>query len=437
MLDVDSASRRLALFEPFPARGLVTRIHAGEIVADGPDLSVGMQCRVTPRNPAFAPVRALVASISNDQVVMVPFGPVSNLKVGDRVEALRESSQFPVGDAFAGRAIDGLGRPIDGGAELVAEAEPVESLSTLDRIAPVETIPTGIRAIDGLLTIGCGQRMGIFAASGVGKTRLIGQILDHASCDRLVICQVGERGREVEELWRRLGEEGRRPKATLVAATSDETAPMRARAVDQALALAEHWRQRGEHVLLVVDSITRLAMALREIGLIAGEPPTARAYTPNVFRELPRIVESCGAARQGGAITAIFTVLCETDEADDPLVEIMKSLLDGHILLSRTLAQSGHFPAIDIPRSISRLFDKLADNDQCMAARKCRGWLSRIEESRILIESGMYKTGTDKELDAALASREGLDAYLRQGPRETTTFEVSRQALVALAARHG
>lgn len=437
LLDLGRTQDLVAHYEPYAVEGRVLRIHAGEIVADGPDLSVGMQCEVVPGDSGHDPVRALVAAVASDRVVLVPFGPVSALKVGDRVLALRDGARIPAGDAFAGRAIDGLGRPIDCGPAIPAGTSPSGQVRALDRIAPHEVLATGIRAIDSLLTIGRGQRIGIFAASGVGKTRLIGQVLEQASCDRMVICLVGERGREVEELWRHLGETGTRAKACLVAATSDESAPIRARAVDQALALAEYWRGQGEHVLLVVDSITRLAMALREIGLIAGEPPTARAYTPNVFRELPRIVEGCGAARAGGSITALFTVLCETDEADDPLVEIMKSLLDGHILLSRSLAQAGHFPAIDVPRSISRLFDRLADETQRGAARQCRAWLSRIEESRILVESGMYKPGGDKELDAALAARADLDAYLRQGPDEATAFETARLGVIALAGRHG
>ena len=437
MPDLAQARGSFANFEPFPVEGRVRRIHAGEIEADGPDLSVGAQCEILPAGRHEPTVRAQVAAISDDKVLLVPFSPVGALKVGDRVRAHAGGERYPVGEAFAGRAIDALGRPIDGHGRIAAVHEQASAIAALDRIAPRERLTTGLRAIDGLLTLGRGQRIGVFAASGVGKSRLIGQVLDFAACDRMVICLVGERGREVEELWRHLGERGARTKATLVAATSDESAPMRARAVDQALALAGYWRQRGEHVLLVVDSITRLAMALREIGLIAGEPPTARGYTPNVFRELPRIVEHCGAAREGGSITALFTVLCETDEADDPLVEIMKSLLDGHVLLSRSLAQAGHVPAIDVTRSISRLFDGLVDDAQREAARKCRAWLARYEESRILVESGMYKAGADAELDAAIGARRDLNAFLTQRSDETADFTATQSALVAMAGRHG
>lgn len=433
---VMAIGQRLARFEPFPLEGKVRRILSGELEADGPDASVGTHCLVHSATPGAAPVRAMVAAIREDRIVLVPFAPVSSLRVGDRVRALEGERPFPCGEAFAGRAINGLGEAIDGDPQPLGGAGQTEPLPVLDRISPERTFTTGLRAIDGLLTIGCGQRIGIFAASGVGKSRLIEQIVEQASCDRIVVCQVGERGREVEALWRSFGEAEMRERCCLVAATSDETAPMRARAVDQALALADYWRGRGEDVLLVVDSITRLAMALREIGLIAGEPPTARAYTPNVFRELPRIVERCGAARSGGSITAIFTVLCETDEADDPLVEVMKSLLDGHIVLSRELAQAGHFPAVDLLRSISRLFSRLAEPSQAEAAQHCRAMLARYDESRVLIESGMYKSGSDREIDKAIAARGRINAFLRQPSEESSPLAETHRALTALGVEH-
>lgn len=434
-LDLAGLGQRLAKFEPFPLEGRVRRILSGEIEADGPDVSVGMQCEVFPSS-GEGPVRALVAAVREDRIALVPFAPVSSLRVGDRVQALPAHQQFPCSDQFAGRAVNGLGEAIDGKASPAGDSGRFDLLPVLDRVTPTQPFVTGLRAIDGMLTVGCGQRLGVFAASGVGKSRLIEQIVEQAECERVVVCQVGERGREVEALWRRLEETGQRERCSLVAATSDEAAPMRARAVDQALALADYWRSRGEHVLLVVDSITRLAMALREIGLIAGEPPTARAYTPNVFRELPRIVERCGAARSGGSITAIFTVLCETDEADDPLVEVMKSLLDGHIVLSRNLAQAGHFPAVDVLRSISRLFENLAPAAQSQAAQRCRALLARYEESRILVESGMYKPGSDRELDQAIAARARINDFLRQRSDESFPLAETSRALQGLAVDH-
>lgn len=432
-----SYARGLAGFEPFPVVGRVCKVHAGEIEADGPDVTVGMQCDVSSTGERTESVRALVAAVSDSRVKLVPFASVTNVRIGDAVRAVDTFARFAVGDQFAGRAIDGLSRALDGRQDPPPSFETVTDVPPLDRISPNQILATGIRSIDGLLTLGRGQRIGIVAPSGVGKTQLVNQILAMAEYDRAVVCLVGERGREVEATWRQLRTGEAPEKATLVAATSEETAPMRVRAVDQALALAQYWRSRGESVLFVLDSVTRYAMALREIGLVAGEPPTARAYTPNVFRELPRIVEGCGASRKGGAITAIVTVLSESEESDDPLVEIMKSLLDGHIVLSRALAQAGHFPAIDIGRSVSRLFDALVDREQYGAASRVRSWLAKYDESRILVASGMYKSGTDRELDVAIAARGGIERFLRQGPSEGCSAKAAKRELSALVNSHG
>lgn len=439
----------LGRLELFPVQGRVRRVRSGEIEADGPDMPVGSHCfvggglvgaglvggaRAGEGARAAAPLRAQVVSVSEDAIVLSPFGAVDRLRVGDTVQAAPRQDGVMAGDHFAGRAINALGEPLDGGPPIRRERVSASGMPpVLDRVSPSQPLPTGIRAIDGLLTIGKGQRIGVFAASGVGKTSLIEQILRQASCERIVVCLVGERGREVEALWRDIGGSGGLARTTLVAATADESAPMRARSVELALGLAEHWRGQGEDVLLIVDSVTRLAMALREIGLTAGEPPTARAYTPNVFRELPVIVERCGALRQGGSITAIFTVLSETDEVDDPIVEVMKSLLDGHIVLSRRLAQAGHFPAVDVGRSISRLFERLVDEPHRNAAARCRAALATYEEARILIESGMFKAGGDPAIDGAIAMRANLQAYLRQPQDQVAQWRDVRSGLLAIA----
>lgn len=430
----------LERLELFPFRGRVRRIRSGEVEADGPDLPIGSHCLIG--GAKHARVRAQVVSVAADSVLLSPFGKVEALRIGDWVEACAAHQDDKVGDGFAGRAVNALGEPLDDGVEIRGEENAIHRAPpVLDRVSPSLPLPTGIRAIDGLLTLGRGQRVGIFAASGVGKTSLIEQLLRQARCDRVVICLVGERGREVEAFWAAMRGSEEAARMTLVAATADESAPMRARSVELALRLAEHWRDRGEDVLLVVDSITRLAMALREIGLLAGEPPTARAYTPNVFRELPVIVERCGAVRKGGAITAVFTVLSETDDVDDPIVEVMKSLLDGHIVLSRRLAQAGHFPAVDVGRSISRLFDRLVDEPHRAAAAQCRTALADYEEARILVESGMYKTGSDRAIDSAIAQRGRLQAFLRQSQHQAVGWDEMRAALVLIggggADNHG
>jgi flagellum-specific ATP synthase len=411
---------RIGGMVPFPVEGRICAIGAGYAEAQGPNLPIGTHCQLISAPTGAVVTEARIVSIDQGRTRLVPFGHPTALRIGDIVRAADRQVAATVGEGYAGRAVDALGRPIDGVGPIDRGAATAIVPSVMDRVAPTRPFPTGIRAIDGLLTLGFGVRIGIFSASGVGKTRLVGQILRQAQCDRIIACLVGERGREVEALWRQVRASSHHARTSLVAATSDENAVMRVQAVEQALAMAEFWRDRGEQVLLVLDSATRLAMALREIGLVAGEPPTVRAYTPNVFQELPRIVERCGAVRQGGSITAIFTVLSESDDVDDPIVEVMKSLLDGHIVLSRRLAQMAHFPAIDISRSISRVFDDLVDPRQRAAAAQCRAMIARHDEARVLIESGMYRAGGDRELDAAIAAQPGINAFLSQDERGET-----------------
>lgn len=293
---------------------------------------------------------------------------------------------------------------------------------------------TGIRAIDAMTPIGRGQRIGVFAASGVGKTSLIRQLIQQSTCDRVVVCLVGERGREVELIWSELAGSERVNSFACVAATSDQSAPMRARAVAQAAALGEYWRDQGEHVLLIVDSVTRYAMALREIGLAAGAPPAQRAYTPNVFAALPRLVERCGASKAGGALSAVFTVLAETDDVDDPITEAMKALLDGHIVLSRAIAEQGRFPAIDILRSASRQAERLSTPAHLAAARRITALLSAYEDARLMIESGVYKAGASAEIDAAIKERPRITEFLRQTQQDRTPLAETLHRLSNLGA---
>lgn len=428
---------RVQALELFPATGTIQRLSPGEIEANGPDAPIGAHCEIISSRNGAVLFRAQVASVASDTIKLVPFQSVARAHIGDRVRLLSDRGTSPVGDALTGRAIDALGRPIDGGEPLLLERRDIGMTDVLDRIAPTRPFATGIRAIDGLLTIGHGQRIGVFAASGVGKTRLIEQIVRQVDCQRIIICQIGERGREVEALWSEIKASDKLSDTSVVAATSDESAPMRMLCLEQALAMAEFWRDRKEDVLLVVDSVTRYAMALREIGLIAGEPPMLRAYTPNVLRELPRIVERCGAVRSGGSITGLFTVLSEGDDVDDPIVEVMKSLLDGHIILSRKLAEAGHFPAIDINRSISRLFERLVDDRHVAAARIVRARLARYEEARVLVESGMYKHGSDQAIDAAISARGPIAEFLRQSDRRGEPSTGTLERLLSLSGGAG
>ncbi|HEX9933328.1 MAG TPA: FliI/YscN family ATPase [Allosphingosinicella sp.] len=427
--------RRIDETEFARSYGYVRKVAAGLVEASGPAAPLGELCEIESPGGRRS-VLAEVAAVEEKRVVLIPLEEHGAIVPDARVRSRPMRDRVPVGDAFAGRAVDALGRPIDGRGAIAADAfVPLrgEVPKPMDRSNPSRVLATGLRAIDGLLTLGEGQRVGIFAASGVGKTSLMEQLAEQIESDRTILCLVGERGREVEAISRQLGKRPDAQRFTIVAATSDESAALRARAASYALCLADHWRARGEHVLLMVDSVTRLAMALREIGLAAGAPPTVRAYTPNVFAALPRLVERCGATRSAGAITAIITVLSETDDVDDPIVELMKSLLDGHIVLSRTLAEQGHFPAIDVARSVSRGAERLVSREQVEAMRGVVAMLTAYEESRVMIESGVYKSGTNAVVDRAIAARPAINAFLRQERCDKARIDQSVRTLQGLA----
>lgn len=420
----------IADIEPAPPFGHVAQLGAGLVRATGPLGRLGELYDIALGDDGAA--LAELVAIDDQGVTLIPLDHERAVAIGARVTPSARHRRLRAGAGFAGRAVDALGRPVDGGGAIedVATVDR-NAIGLLDRVSPDAMLETGIRAIDGLLTLGIGQRIGVFAASGVGKTSLIEQLARQVAADRCILCLVGERGREVSALWDVARASDAPERFTLVAATSDESPVMRARAVEQALALAEYWRDRGEHVVLMIDSVTRLAMALREIGLAAGAPPTVRAYTPNVFAALPRVVERCGAVRGGGAITAILTVLSETDEVDDPIVEVMKSLLDGHIVLSRGLADQGHFPAIDVVRSVSRQAGRLIADDHAARVRAANGLLASYDENRIMIESGVYRARSNARIDQAIAAREPLAGFLRQRSDEAVGFNAMLTALAA------
>jgi len=425
-----------------PSFGYVRKVAPGVVEASGPAMGLGDLCAIETDIEGRVQVLAEVSAADQNGITLVPLEPHAQIRLDARVVAQSSGNDIAVGDCFAGRAVDPFGRPIDGCGPVQAReySKPLGQVpKPMERANPGRIIHTGIRAIDGILPLARGQRIGIFAASGVGKTTLMEQLALQMECSRCVICLVGERGREVEAVWSNLAGRHDLQRFTLVAATSDESAALRARSVDFALSLAEHWRAKGEHVVLIVDSVTRLAMALREIGLAAGAPPTVRAYPPNVFSALPRIVERCGAIASGGSISAVMTVLSETDDVDDPIVELMKSLLDGHIILSRTLAEQGHFPAIDVPRSISRGAERLVSPDQARAMRETVALLGAYEETRVMIESGVYRSGTNIAVDRAIAVRPELMAFLRQpaGEAASPSEAIARlRSIIEKAAGH-
>lgn len=419
--------------------GRVQRVLPTFIEADGPALPVGAICRVeTSRvgGGSGKPGLAEIVGIHPDRVVLAPLSPDLQTYFGAEVRALDEALAVPVGTALLGRAVDAMGAPLDGleppaRAEYVALSASVRA--PMSRLDPTTALDTGIRAIDGLFRLAVGQRVGVFAAAGAGKTSLVTQLARQVEADACVICLVGERGREVEALWSESLTDEVRRRTTLVAATSDQAAALRVRACRYGFRLAEHLAEDGRHVLLVLDSATRLAMALREVGLAAGEPPTIRAYPPSVFSAIPSLIERCGVWRSGGAITAIVTVLSESDDVDDPICEMMKSLLDGHIILSRELAEQGRFPAIDPTASLSRLARKVTEPSLRAAADQVLQWLSAYAGAQALIEGGLYVEGADPQIDAAIRRKSEIEAFLRQSGDAPAPWSQTRAWLARLA----
>ncbi|HVZ36989.1 MAG TPA: FliI/YscN family ATPase, partial [Polyangiaceae bacterium] len=355
------------------------------------------------------------------------------------VEATGETLQVRVGPALLGRVVDGLGRPLDGLGEIAGGAAvPVDRAPppALERRPVTRVLPTGTRALDALTTLGQGQRVGLFAGSGVGKSRLLGSLARGASVDVVVVALVGERGREVGDFLRDQLGSGGRERAVVVVSTSDAPALERLRAAQVATAIAEFFRDQGQNVLLLVDSITRVARAQRDVGLAAGEPPVRRGYPPSVFSLLPRLLERSGQAARG-AITAVYTVLVEGDDLSEPIADEVRGLLDGHIILDRELAARGHYPAIDVLRSLSRVMGDVTGEAHRRAARQLRELLAAHESKRDLIALGAYVRGKDPETDRALAAFPEIQRFLCQDGADATSFEETVERLQKLIARYG
>jgi len=425
---------RLRQHSSFRWRGRVVEASGQTIESEGPPCSVGECCEI--RDSAGRAHPAEVIGFRGTGVLSMTLGAAAGIRYGDSVSALGITPRVEVGHGLIGRVMNALGQPLDGGRRPVLEA-----VVPLDRPAPApferapirEALGTGIRAIDGLLTVGRGQRVGIFGGSGVGKSTLIGMMTRNSDADVIVVGLVGERGREVGEfLEEGLGEEGKK-RSVVVVSTSDQSALLRMRAAQAAMSVAESFAHAGQHVLLVLDSLTRYAMAAREVGLAAGEPPTTRGYTPSVFTRLARLVERAGRFRTG-SITAFCTVLMEGDDLQDPLVDAVRSYLDGHIVLARTLGADGWYPPIDVIESISRLMPHVTTGDHAAAAATVRRLLSTWARSEDLVRIGAYKSGTDPDLDRALRFRPAMRNYLVQGARERETFSSARDQLLQLAA---
>ncbi len=414
--------------------GRVTQVIGLLIESDGPGVNVGEVCHLFPRGSA-EPIPAEVVGFRNDRLLLMPLGEMGGIGPGCEVVATGEPMRVEVGRALLGRVVDGLGRPIDGRGPLEAEAKYAVHNAPpkpLDRPRIKDHLAVGVRAIDGLLTCGKGQRLGIFAGSGVGKSTLLGMIARNTEANVSVVALVGERGREVRDfLEKDLGPEGLK-RSVVVVATSDQPALVRIKAAFVATAIAEFFRDSGLDVLLMMDSVTRFAMAQREVGLAIGEPPATRGYTPSVFSILPKLLERSGTARRG-SITGFYTVLVDGDDITEPVTDTVRGILDGHILLSRAIATQNLYPAIDILGSVSRLMIDVVPKEHRDAAAEVRNVLSTYQDAADLINIGAYVDGSNPGIDRAKRMIEPVRAFLRQDVLERAEFDPTREHLLKLA----
>jgi flagellum-specific ATP synthase len=400
-------------------RGRVVQLIGLVIESEGPLCAVGEVCRIESARHDGSTL-AEVVGFRNHHVLLMPLGEVHGIHPGSEVIALGTPLKVPVGDALMGRVIDSLGRPLDGHGPLNAERHVSTNFlppHPLKRQRIKQVFQTGVKAIDTFIPCGRGQRLGIFAGSGVGKSTLLGMIASRAESDVNVIALIGERGREVREFLEKDLDEAGRKRSVIVVATSNEPALARLKGAFAAMAIAEHFRDQGKNVLLMMDSVTRFAMAQREIGLAVGEPPATRGYTPSVFALLPQLLERAGAG-ETGSITGLFTTLVEQDDMNDPIADAVRSILDGHIVLTRELATQNHYPAIEILDSVSRLSRDLCSPDQMELAGHAREALSLYRRNQDLISIGAYPAGSNAAIDMAIRLNTPLKNFLRQGVRE-------------------
>jgi len=439
MLEEEPAKERLAsYFTRLAARsawrwsGRVVEANGQTVEAEGPLCSVGECCEILDGDGRRH--RAEVIGFRGRHVLAMPLEATQGIRYGDTLRAMGVTPGIAVGEEMEGRILNALGAPLDGlPAPRAAHMWPLDGAvpHPMEREPIREPLQTGLRVLDGMLTVGRGQRVGIFGGSGVGKSTLIGMMTRNTAADLTVVGLVGERGREVREFVEdSLGEEGRRRSVVLVS-TSDQSPLLRMRAAMAATSVAEFYAARGKHVLLVLDSLTRYAMAAREIGLAAGEPPASKGYTPSVFARLAKLVERAGNF-QNGSITAFYTVLMEGDDQQDPVVDAVRSLLDGHVVLSRSMAAGGWYPPVDVLDSLSRLMPAVTTPEHRAQASMARRLLAAHARSEDLVRIGAYKAGTDEELDRAMRAMPGLREFLEQGSQERVTMEQSVARLKAM-----
>ena len=443
--------------DPLMLAGKLTRVTGLVLEASGLRLAVGNCCRVL--LPHGNSVEAEVVGFSEDRLFLMPITDVHGVTPGALVVPIEaqverprigaalhprrrvadQAKHVPVGNALLGRVLDSAGNPLDQLGPLRCEHSVSlhnRPLNPLDRAPISQVLDVGVRSINGLLTVGRGQRMGLFAGSGIGKSVLLGMMARYTAADVIVVGLIGERGREVKEFIENILGPAGLARAAVVAAPADTSPLMRLQGASYATAIAEYFRDQGRHVLLIMDSLTRFAMAQREIALAIGEPPVTRGYPPSVFAKLPQLVERAGNAGEGGgSITAFYTVLAEGDDQQDPIADCARAILDGHIVLSRTLADAGHYPAIDIETSISRAMTSLIDPNQFESVRRFRALYSRYQRNRDLISVGAYAAGSDPLLDEALVRYPQMEAYLQQNMAERAAYADSVSRLRSFAAK--
>lgn len=431
MINMD-VEKYLALKEKkyYRKLGKVSKIVGLTIESIGPDARLNDLCRITSDKSGGQEVMAEVVGFKDNRVLLMPFESVDGIGPGSLVENTGDVLRVKVGPEILGKVVDGLGRPIDGSEFEHGEAYSVEAPAPdpMTREIIHEVLPLGVKAVDGLITVGKGQRIGIFAGSGVGKSTLLGMFARNTKADINVIALIGERGREVREFIERdMGEEGMK-RSVVVVATSDKPALIRNKAAKTATAIAEYFRDQGKDVLLMMDSLTRFSMAQREIGLASGEPPVTRGYPPSVYSEMPKLLERAGTAGQG-SITGLYTVLVDGDDFNEPITDTARSILDGHIMLSRKLGHKNHYPAIDILQSISRVMSQIATKEHKQLAGKLKTVMATYNEAEDLINIGAYKTGSNKNIDFAISKIDKVNDFLTQGVDEKYDFEEEMQLL--------
>ncbi|NGP44126.1 flagellar protein export ATPase FliI [Bacillaceae bacterium SIJ1] len=418
--------------DTFQKYGRVHRVVGLMVESIGPPSSIGDVCYIHVNHPSRSSVPAEVVGFRGDHLLLMPFFSMQDVSAGSLVEATNRPLYVPAGKDLIGQVLDALGKPLDRSSLLAKGVQYVNSdsdpINPLKRPAITEPLELGVKVLDGLLTMGKGQRMGIFAGSGVGKSTLLGMIARNSESDVNVIALIGERGREVREFIERdLGPDGLK-KSVVIVATSDQPALMRLKGAFTATAIAEHFREQGMNVMFMMDSVTRVAMAQREIGLATGEPPTTKGYTPSVFGMLPRLLERAGNS-VNGTMSAIYTVLVDGDDLNDPIADAVRGILDGHLVLDRELANRGQFPAVHVLKSISRLMNHITSDEQRTLAEQIRTWMASYDEAEDLIKIGAYKRGSSPEVDQAVTKMPEIRSFLKQKTDESYRLEQTLDAL--------